>query len=313
MTSISTSLCCETSDAVHRHRNTDLDTLFALETRIGRRIVNETPVTFYCWSAKDDETLTRACLSHLSAAERSKAQQLLNPKDRHRFAQRRALHRWINQSINHQHLPHVPAAMKSNLRSNTGQGSPDQPQLDSPQHAISWTTTGDRCIAAVSEVASMGIDAEVPDRAIDFLSIAKEEFTVIESALIEAPLRVAAGNSEEVAVLDEARELFFRLWRLKEAGLKFFGQGLGQGLASLCFQENNPGELVLLHHPLAWQQDRDLIPTFSEIDIFGLTLAVALPVRDDESLRSPIATATPQAPLERPETKSGQALAARRR
>jgi hypothetical protein len=82
------------------------------------------------------------------------------------------------------------------------------------------------------------------------------------------------------------------MWRLKEAGLKFFGQGLGQGLASLCFKENNLGELVLLHHPLAWQQVPGLIPTFSEIDIFGLTLTVALPERDDESLHSPIATAT---------------------
>ena len=293
MTSISTSLCCETSDAVHRHRNTDLETLFALETRIEKRSVNETPVTFYCWSAKDDEALTRACLSHLSAAERSKAQQLLNPNDRHRFAQRRALHRWLNQSINHQHPPQVPAVMKSNLRSNTRQGSPDQPQLDSPQHAISWTTAGDLCIAAVSEVASIGIDAEVPDRAIDFLSIAKEEFTVIESALIEARFREADGNRDKAAVLDEARELFFCLWRLKEAGLKFFEQGLGQGLASLCFQENDFGELALLHHPMAWQQDRDLIPTFCEIDIFGLTLAVALPARDDASRHWPIATATP--------------------
>ena len=293
MTSISTSLCCETSDAVHRHRKTDLETIFALETRSEKRNVNETPVTFYCWSAKDDEALTRACLSHLSAAERSKAQQLLNPKDRHRFAQRRALHRWLNQSINHQHPPQVLAALASNLRSNTGQGSPDQPQLDSPQHAISWTTAGDRCIAAVSEVACIGIDAEVPDSAINFLSIAQEEFTVIESALIEARLREADGDRGKAAVLDEARELFFRMWRLKEAGLKFFGQGLRQGLASLCFKENDSGELVLLHHPLAWQHVPGLIPTFSEIDIFGLTLTVALPARDDESLHSPIATATP--------------------
>ena len=99
--------------------------------------------------------------------------------------------------------------------------------------------------------------------------------------------------SRPAKLLDEARELFFRMWRLKEAGLKFFGQGLRQGLASLCFKENDSGELVLLHHPLAWQHVPGLIPTFSEIDIFGLTLTVALPERDDESLHSPIATATP--------------------
>ena len=294
MMHISVSLANKTSDAIDQYQKADLDALFAQETRIEKRTVNETPVTFFCWSAKDDEALTRACISHLSAAEERKARQLLNPRDRHRFAQRRALHRWLNQRINRLHpLQIVGDLEQPNCRTNACHTSLDQPQLGSPRHAISWTTIGDMCIAAVSEAASLGIDAEVPSNSIDFLSIAKEEFTVIESGLIEARLRVAGSNSEKAAAFSEARELFFRLWRLKEAGLKFFRQGLQQGLASLCFRKNDNGELVLLHHPSAWEQAHGLIPTFSEIDIFGLNLAVALPPRDDESLHSPIATTTP--------------------
>ena len=292
--SLSASLRDETSDTDHRHLKTNLDTVFAREIRIEKRIVNETRVTFFCWSAKDDEALTRACLSRLSKSEQYKARQFLHSRDRHRFAQRRALHRWLNQKINGLHPLHIPQESEQpTLRTNAGHTSPNQPKLDSPRHAISWTTVGDMSIAAVSEVASIGIDAEISSNAIDFLSIAKEEFTVIEAGLIEARLRGAGRNSEEATVLDDARELFFRLWRLKESGLKFFGKGLRQGLASLCFKENDFGELVLIHHPMAWQQAPGLIPTFCEIDIFGLTLAVALPARDDESLRSPIATTTP--------------------
>ena len=292
--SLSASLSDETSDTDHRHLKTNLDTVFAREIRIEKRIVNETRVTFFCWSAKDDEALNLACLSRLSESEQSKARQFLHTRDRHRFCQRRALHGWLNQRSNELHPLQVPKESEQpSLRTNAGHTSLDQPKLDSPRHAISWTTVGDMSIAAVSEVASIGIDAEISSSEIDFLSIAKEEFTVIEAGLIEARLRGAGRNSEEAAVLDEARELFSRLWRLKESGLKFFGQGLRQGLAALCFNENDFGELVLIHHPMAWQQDRGLIPTFSEIDIFGLTLAVALPARDDESRHSPTATPTP--------------------
>jgi phosphopantetheinyl transferase len=231
-----------------------------------------------------EEKLTQRCLSVLSDGERSRAASLLQPEDRHRFAQRRALHRWLgdvyasedagkNDFFTEDHAVN-PTLQERSLFS-------DQPQLSCGHPAISWTTTDHLCIAGVSRVASIGIDAEVPSEAIDFQAIAQAEFTIIESSLIDAKPR------------GEAQALFFRLWRMKEAGLKFYGRGLREGLACLSFQENQRGELYLAHMPSAWGDPHQLYPRFFETTVFGFNLAVALPAAVADDRHCPIATATP--------------------
>lgn len=260
------------------------EALFADQLQRSTLIFDNQPVTFFAWPVRYEEKLTQRCLSVLSDGERSRAASLLQPEDRHRFAQRRALHRWLgdvyasegagkNDFFTENHAVN-PTLQERSLFS-------DQPQLSCGHPAISWTTTGHFCIAGVSRVASIGIDAEVPSQAIDFQAIAQAEFTIIESSLIAAKPR------------GEAQALFFRLWRLKEAGLKFYGRGLREGLACLSFQENQREELYLAHVPSAWEDPHQLYPRFFETTVFGFNLAVALPAAVADGRHCPIATATP--------------------
>ena len=52
MMHISVSLANKTSDAIDQYQKADLDALFAQETRIEKRTVNETPVTFFAGQRK---------------------------------------------------------------------------------------------------------------------------------------------------------------------------------------------------------------------------------------------------------------------
>lgn len=260
------------------------EALFADQLQRSTLTFDNQPVTFFGWPVRYEEELTLCCLSVLSDGERSRAASLLLPEDRHRFAQRRALHRWLgdiyaSEDVGKNHFFTEDVA----INPTTQQQSffTDQPHLRSGHYAISWTTTANFCIAGVSRVASIGIDAEVPSQAIDFQAIAHAEFTIIESSLIDAKPR------------EEARALFFRLWRLKEAGLKFYGRGLREGLASLSFQENEREELYLAHVPSAWEDPHQLYPRFFETTVFGVNLAVALPAAIADGRHCPIATATP--------------------
>lgn len=260
------------------------EALFADQLQRSTLTLDNQPVSFFGWPVRYEEELTLRCLSVLSDGERSRAASLLLPEDRHRFAQRRALHRWLgdiyaSEDVGKNHFFTEDVAVYPTTQQQSF--FTDQPHLRSGHYAISWTTTANFCIAGVSRVASIGIDAEVPSQAIDFQAIAHAEFTIIESSLIDAKPR------------EEARALFFRLWRLKEAGLKFYGRGLREGLASLSFQENEREELYLAHVPSAWEDPHQLYPRFFETTVFGVNLAVALPAAIADGRHCPIATATP--------------------
>ncbi len=260
------------------------EALFADQLQRATLTFNNQPVSFFGWPVRYEEELTLRCLSVLSDGERSRAASLLLPEDRHRFAQRRALHQWLDdiyasEDVGENHFFTEDVAVNSTLKKQSF--FTDQPHLRCGHYAISWTTTANFCIAGVSRVASIGIDAEVPSQAIDFQAMAHAEFTIIESSLIDAKPR------------EEARALFFRLWRLKEAGLKFYGRGLREGLACLSFQENEREELYLAHVPSAWGDPHRLYPRFFETTVFGVNLAVALPAAIADGRHCPIATATP--------------------
>lgn len=98
---------------------------------------------------------------------------------------------------------------------------------NSPYH-ISLTHCGGFCACCVSE-APVGIDAE-PIR--DFNPQAAKK---------------ALTNSEHKLVAKHGREMFFKLWTLKESYLKALGEGLGFGLKNAEFFVNESG--IITSHP----------------------------------------------------------------
>jgi 4'-phosphopantetheinyl transferase len=97
-----------------------------------------------------------------------------------------------------------------------------RPRLEPPwpELGVSLSSRGSLLAVAFSPTGSVGVDIEPDDPALDAARLAVDHFSSAEARLLAACASAGA-----------ARDLFLRLWTLKEAVLKATGRGVYDGLA----------------------------------------------------------------------------------
>ena len=220
------------------------------------------------------------CEATLTTPERQRAQELRAPGAQSAFIQRRACLQWLRGTAFGGLSPHTTKAKAV--------GSPANDQV------ISMSSSGAYAVfAASSSARQLGLDVEIPDAPYDTLRLAEELFSTLEiKALKEADPKTANA-------------LFYRIWRLKEAALKFHGCGLTQGLNSTRFIPNCAGHIIVcqktrrgLHGSTA--------PAFFEGRVNNVDLALALPAMPGDEGLWQVAKATQRVQSQKLKTKTSQ-------
>lgn len=148
----------------------------------------------------------------LSPDEQARAARFLREAERHRFV---AAHGSLRQLLGH-YLSRPPAA----LGFTTGEfGKPALADADAGR-ALSFNLShaGDWIVVALAAGQPVGVDVEPIRPDLDFMSIARHQFSPEEVAALSAVEPGARLNA------------FFRCWTRKEAYLKARGQGLTYSL-----------------------------------------------------------------------------------
>lgn len=251
--------------------------------------VDQRHVACYAWSYRDDPDFTLACEASLSKAERIRAGALGAPGSRQAFIQRRAFKGWLLRTSGHgEPALHTPGA-GWHRRS---------PQRDTEGQSVSVTSTDALAIVALANCERLGVDAELPATDTDVRALAATLFTPEEH------------DSVQQASDNDARALFHRLWRLKEAGLKYAGLGLAQDLNRFVFAGQGSGTLQVQSSSRSDQQSGLTPPAFFECRFMGLDLALALPATSGGAGRWQVARAIPQAPWRNGSATSGRTTSA---
>lgn len=185
-------------------------------------LAGSTRVTLVGMRYQDDPCFLEQCLAALTPAEQSRSAQLWAPGARSRFIQRRALGHWLTKMT----------ANFDAVGSPSGTDRATAARLGDYAH-YSATSTACSAIFALSQDSPVGIDAEPPDPTAPVLDLAKTHFSPTETAVLAS---LPPGKQ-----IDE----FFRMWRLKEACLKFEEQGLSAGLDRWCLLRDPQGHLWL--------------------------------------------------------------------
>lgn len=201
----------------------------------------------------------------LSADEHERWQRFRHDADRQRFLLARALTR----SVLARCLQQAPAALQF-TRNRHGKpelvhstAMPEQPLKFNISH------TQGLLVLALTVVDEVGVDVEAVTRDADMLALAERYFAAAEVALLRAaaPLQL--------------RELFFRLWTLKEAYVKARGLGLQLGLDSFAFGI-----------------DAALVPSLLQAEADDVTRWSCFSLNHAESFRIAVAVNRPAAALE---------------
>lgn len=148
----------------------------------------------------------------LAPDEQARAARFLREADRHRFV---AAHGGLRQLLGH-YLALPPAALGFTI----GEfGKPALAEVDAGR-ALSFNLShaGDWIVVALAAGQPVGVDVEPIRPDLDFMTIARHQFS---------PEEVAALSAEEPGA---RRSAFFRCWTRKEAYLKARGQGLSYSL-----------------------------------------------------------------------------------
>lgn len=194
-----------------------------IENHFTQGVRGVTPIEF-CSDAKalyipvtNDPDFTRLCASVLSPEELSRARKFSDPIDRVTFIERRAFRRYCGKRAanSFQDLPEV--------RFETDQrGRPFLP--DTPGIWFSFSACRTGLLGAWSSTHGVGVDLEDTHRQLAASDLAHHFFSKNEASLVSA-----RGT-------DDNRQVFYRLWCLKEAALKSIGVGLSFGLDAFEFE-----------------------------------------------------------------------------
>jgi len=225
-------------------------------------------VDIYLWRYVDDVSIRRDCQAALTSPERQRAQELHAPGARSAFVQRRACLRWLRgKNCDAMATPIKPAS--SHRHPENGR-------------AISVSSTGTHAIFAVSPgIKKIGLDVEIANEKQNILALADALFSAEETtALRQADPRTAT-------------DLFYRIWRLKEAALKYRNCGLAEGLNDTLFIPDPQGGITVCQNPKGSRRV-STASAFFEGRFKGLDLALALPAMPGDAGLWQVAKATQQ-------------------
>lgn len=155
---------------------------------------------------------------YLSVEERAKAERIADVNRRHSVIQSHALKRFV--------LSQQLAVPPHELEFQEGlYGKPylSNPALNTLFFNISYSSG--RTALIVSRLGEVGIDIESRERPVDFEAIEKIVFSQEEI------------NGETPATLKERRDLFYKIWTVKEAFLKATGTGLSIEPTAITVEE----------------------------------------------------------------------------
>jgi 4'-phosphopantetheinyl transferase len=143
----------------------------------------------------------------LSEDERARATRFVRDEDGRRWATARATLRRL--------LSAYAGADPRELRFEEGShGKPRLPGQDSPRFNLSHS--GDFVLVAVAQDREVGVDVELPRRAVDHVAIARRV--------------LAAGEADRIAAIEDSQQrerAFLQAWVRWEAVLKCRGTGIG--------------------------------------------------------------------------------------
>ncbi len=208
-------------------------------------------VDIYVLRYVDDLPFLLACENTLTVLERQRAQALKAAGAKSAFVQRRACLRWLRDTaFGKNPTPTSKAKWDCGSKNN---------------HVISVSTSGSYAVFASSASAThLGLDVEIPDDKYNSLELAAGLFSNLETQALKA---------FDSATADE---LFYRMWRLKEAGLKFQGCGLAQGLNNTLFIPNAQRQITVSQN-FNRSPRASTASAFYESRVNDLDLALALP------------------------------------
>jgi 4'-phosphopantetheinyl transferase len=135
----------------------------------------------------------------------------------------RVLQRWV--------LGHYTGVEPSQWR--FGVEAAGKPVITSPQSRLAFNLShsGQLVVCAVSRLAAVGVDVELPRAGVDSAALARRFFSTAETAALAGLPQAAQA------------ERFYHLWTLKEAYIKLTGQGLAAGLDGFSFDLDAGGQI----------------------------------------------------------------------
>lgn len=211
-------------------------------------------------------TSTAQCFTPwLSEEEQERWQRFRHEADRQRFLLARALTRSVLANC----LQQKPESLQFIRNSH---GKPELVQsAATPEQRLKFNVshTQGMVVLAVTMADEVGVDVEAVTRDAEMLALAERFFAESETALLRA------------AVPSQMRDLFFRLWTLKEAYVKARGLGLQLGLDSFAFG-----------------MDAALTPSLLRAEVDDVTRWSCFSLTYAESFRIAVAVASPTAALE---------------